>query len=249
MNAANRSSRRRNRFIKAGSDFFPFLEQEFKAWLANERKLSDKYVAEYIRNCENAYYSLYDIVEIDLVKTLRSWIVDIPARTENSFSKKAALELVNIYIETMQEELDRDEDAYTKGEIRAMMAYHDFISFYTGVSDSNLLKGKTPPLPDEDEFASWIEQEYKKDPIEAGKIVSSVARTGMILPSLVSDPMSFIDVLRALPTKSKRESYLAMAVGANGKRESAHADCSHKTVQNGISNIRYYINFLNNQKL
>lgn len=226
-------------------DFFPFLGDEFKTWLANERKLSEKYVAECIRNCENAYYSLYEIVEIDLVRTLRSWIVDIPTRTGESFSKIAAVELINIYLETMQEELDRNEDAYTKAEIRAMMAYHDFISFYTGGSDSNLLKVKTPPLPDEDEFVLWIEQEYKKGPIEVGKIVSSVARMGVILPSLVTEPMSFIDVLRALPTKSKRENYLAMVIRKRDKKDNDIAGCSQKTVQNGISNMRYYINFLN----
>ncbi|MCM1153563.1 MAG: hypothetical protein NC328_07925 [Muribaculum sp.] len=226
-------------------DFFPFLEDEFKAWLVNERKLSEKYVAEYIRNIEHAYYSLYDIVQINLVKTLRSWIVDIPVNPGNSFSKEAAVELVNIYLETMQEELDWNEDAYTKAEKRALAAYHDFIIFYTGGSDSNLLKGKTPSLPDEDEFASWMEHEYKRDPFEVGKIVSSVARMGMILPSLVTAPMSFIDVLRALPTKSKRENYLRKVAGITDKKSNDIAGCSQKTVRNGISNVRYYINFLN----
>ena len=66
----------------------------------------------------------------------------------------------------------------------------------------------------------------------------------LILPSLVSEPMTFLDVLRALPTGIKRKNYIKLV--RTKKREiNRNADCSYKTIQNGFANINYYLNFLN----
>ena len=56
------------------------------------------------------------------------------------------------------------------------------------------------------------------------------------LPSLVHEPMTFLDVLRALPAGSKRKNYIKLV--RTKKREIyRNADCSYKTIQNGFANI------------
>ena len=76
-------------------EFQPYLDREFKTWLVSERVLSEKSANEYLINCRNAYYSLYDLVEIDLAKLLQAYLTDIPDKTGSDFSREASIELVN----------------------------------------------------------------------------------------------------------------------------------------------------------
>lgn len=230
------------------SDFImsiPYLMEEFKTWLIETRGLKEKSAEDYIRAYESAYEPLYELVEIDLYGLLRAFLTEIPEDTGNDLTKDVAPELVNVYLETMQEELAKHEDSYTKANLLAMMAYHDFIVCVAESSDEKLLKPKAAPLPDEEEFLSWLETEYNMDYENARKIISSVKRMDLILPSLVSEPMTFLDVLRAIYDKSKRKNYIEM-VSNRKERIFAKAKCSLKTIQNGLSNIsNYYLNFLN----
>lgn len=66
----------------------------------------------------------------------------------------------------------------------------------------------------------------------------------LILPSLVTEPMSFLEVLRALPTKSKRQNYVAL-VSKQKRHIYRNSKVSYSTIQKGLSNIKIYINFLN----
>lgn len=222
----------------------PYLEDEFKQWLMDKRGITAKSANEYIRAYESAYESLYDIVELDLYDSLHMLLEEIPELMNSDKSKAMAPGLVEVYVETMLEELDADEDAYTKAELRAMTTYHAFIVELSGSSDKKFIKEKTTSLPDENDFLSWLEKEYKMNYDEAGKIVSSVKNMDLILPSLVSDPMTFLDVLRALPAGSKRKNYIKM-VRTKKKAITRNAHCSYKTIQNGFANIIYYLNFLN----
>lgn len=224
----------------------PYLQDEFKDWLVARRGITHKAAEAHLRAYESGYESLYEQVDIDLYGLLRSFIKEIPSETGSNFTKSVAVDLVNVYLETMQEMLDEDEDAFTKAELRAMMAYHDFIVEITESTEAKVCDEKSTPLPDEEEFFDWLETEYKMDYENAKRIISSIRRMDLILPSLVSDPMSFIDVLRAIPDKSKRENYVAMA---SGRKEQIYAksNCKYKTIQNGLSNIKYYLNFLNSK--
>lgn len=222
----------------------PYLKDEFKKWLMDKRGISAKSADDYLRAYESAYESLYDIVGLDLYHLLHSFLVEIPEKTKCDLTKEDAPGLVETYVETMLEELDADEDAYTKAELRALTTYHAFIVDVAGASDKTLAKEKSCSLPDEEEFLSWLETECRVDYENAKKIVSSVKRMDLILPSLVSEPMTFLDVLRALPAGSKRKNYIKL-VRTKEKEIYRNADCSYKTIQNGFANITYYLNFLN----
>lgn len=222
----------------------PFMEDKFKKWLMATRKIKEKSADDYLNAFESGYDSLYEEVGIDLYDMLASIFAKTPDGSDYDLTKDDAAELVKIYLDAMLEKIDKDEDAYTKAELRALASYHAFIIDMAGTDDRKLIKEKTSPLPDEDEFCSWLETEYKMVYENVGKIVSSVKRMDMILPSMVSDPMTFLDVLRALPKRSKQENYIRLVRGQK-HRFFKNADCSYKTILNGLANITYYLNFLN----
>ena len=225
----------------------PYLDDEFKKWLMENRGISAKSADNYLRAYESAYKSLYDIVGLDLYHLLHSFLIEIPEKTKCDQTKEEAPGLVEIYVETMLEELAANEDAYTKAERLALTTYHAFIVEVAGASDKTFVKGKSHSLPDEEEFISWLETECRVDYENAKKIVSSVKRMDLIVPSLVSEPMTFLDVLRALPAGSKRENYIKM-VRTGIKKIVHNSGCSYKTILNGFANINYYVNFLNDNK-
>lgn len=226
----------------------PYLEDEFKKWLMGRRGISAKSADDYVRAYESAYESLYEIVQLDLYHLLHSFLVEIPEKTKCDLTIPEAPEFVEIYVETMLEELDANKDAYTKAELRALTTYHAFIVDVAGASDKTFIKEKTSSLPDEEEFLSWLETDCRVDYENAKKIVSSVKRMDLILPSLVSEPMTFLDVLRAIPAVSKRKNYIKL-VRTKGKEIYRNTDCSYKTIQNGFANIIYYLNFLNSKNI
>ena len=223
---------------------FPYLRGEFKEWLMNKRDISAKSADDYLRAYESGYDSLYEEVGIDLYSMLESIFEGTSDETKFDLTKEDAPGLVEIYVETMLEKLDENEDAYTKAELRALITYHAFIVDVAGASDKTLVKEKSCSLPDEEEFLSWLETECRIDYENAKKIVSSVKRMDLILPSLVHEPMTFLDVLRALPAGSKRKNYVKL-VQTKKKEIYRNADCSYKTILNGFANINYYLNFLN----
>lgn len=224
----------------------PYLSNEFMNWLIETRGIKEKSAEDYLRAYESAYESLYQELEVDLYGLLHSFIKEIPQKTGSDLTKEFAPEFVNIYLEMMQEMLDEDEDAFTKANLRAMMAYHDFIADITDSSEKRVCMEKSTPLPDENEFLAWLEKEYKMDYEKGNRIVSSIKRMDLILPSLVTDPMSFLDVLRAIPEKSKRENYLSMVSERKGQICSKSRS-SYKTILNGLANIKYYLKFLNSK--
>ena len=223
----------------------PYLQEEFRRWLMETRDIKEKSADDYLRAYESAYESLYEQLGLDLYSLLRSFLKDIPEKTGCDITKTYAPDLVKDYLETMQEMLDEDEDAFTKADLRAMMAYHDFIVDIAGSTEAKICKKKSVPLPDEEEFLAWLETEYKMDYEKAKRIVSSVRRMDLILPSLVTDPMSFLDVLRTIPDNSKRKKYLDMVSEKKGEIYSKSRG-SYKTILNGLSNMNYYMKFLNN---
>lgn len=223
---------------------FPYRQEEFRQWLMTTRNINEKSADDYLRAYESGYESLYEEVGIDLYHMLES-IFEGAAKNQNSdLTKEDAAGLVKIYLDEMLEMMDRAEDSYTKAEFRALASYHAFIIDMAASNDRKYIKEKTLPLPDEDEFRSWLETEYKMDYDNIGKIVSSVKRMDLILPSMVTNPMTFLDVLRALPQKSMRENYLKLV---SRQRQSIYktAVCSCKTIRNGWANVKYYLYFLN----
>lgn len=236
-----------------GDDYcvpIPYIQDDFKAWLMNKRGISAKSADDYIRAYCSGYESAFEEVGIDLYNLLKYIFegkLDFEGtldETESDLTEEDAPKLVEIYVETMLE----DEDAYTKAELRAMKHYHAFIVEVAETLDKTYINKKSRSLPNEDEFRSWLENENKMNYDNATKIVSSVKRMDLELPSLVSEPMTFLDVLRALPAAHMRPKYLNLV---RTKQQAIYhrINCSDKTLQNGFSNINYYINFLNSKNI
>lgn len=225
----------------------PYLQEDFKKWLMETRDIKEKTASDYLRAYESGYEASYEQLGLDLHSLLHAFIEDIPSKTGCDLTKSAAPDLVKAYLETMLEMLGKDEDAFTKAELCAMMAYHDFIVDITDSVEEKVSKEKSKQLPDEEQFLDWLETEYKMDYKNAKCIVSSIRRMDLIIPSLVTDPMSFLDVLRAIPDKNKRENYMAM-IGQRKDQIFAKSRNKYKTIINGLGNIRYYLNFLNRKQ-
>lgn len=225
---------------------FPYLQAEFKQWLMDERDLSEKYAETYLRDYESGYDKLHEEYGFDLYDTLEYCFTEAPETSDTEISKQDAPEYVQIYVDLMLEELDANEDAYTKAEVRALSTYHAFIVDISGSHDKKLIKEKSLQLPDEEEFIKWLETEYKIHYENARKIVSSIKRMDLILPSIVIEPMTFLDVLRALPAGSKRKNYIKLIEGYK-KGIARKTKISEKTIINGLTNIRFYKLFLDSK--
>lgn len=221
----------------------PYKEDDFKKWLIDHQKISAKSADSYIRDYISAYEPLNEIVDIDLFDLLLFYIEDYLEERSSDVEKDMILDAVKIYIQAIQEELENDNELYTKAQYRAFIAYHDFIADLIGSRAPRLLKQKAAPLPDEAEFEKWLEADYHMNYANIKKIVSSVARMDLVLPSIVTDPMSFLDVLRALPTKEKREKYIAL-VRKYKSQILAKSGYAESTIMNGFANVSLYAQFL-----
>ncbi len=225
----------------------PYMMNEFRQWLIENRSISEKSADDYIRAYESAYESLYKLTGLNLYDLLRSFLTEIPVRTKCDLTKKSAPELVKAYVDTIMEEREKDKDSYPTAAVLAMQAYHDFIVDVAEAHDRKLLKKKAAPLPDEKEFISWLETERRISYDNAVKMANSVRNMDPELPSIVTNPMTFLEVLRALPTKRMQEKYIDM-VKKQHQQIYANASCSYITIRNGFTNIGYYLNFLNRDK-
>ncbi len=224
----------------------PYLEEAFEDWLVAERKISRKSAKDYIRAYESVYESLYDLVGIDLYEKLRAFIAVIPRKTGSDFTRENAFELVDIYVETMQEELNENPLAYSNAEQRAILAYHDFILDFGGNhSNPKLLKDKAESLPDEEEFLEWLERTYGYDYERARKIASSVKCVDLELRPLIDDQLSFLEKIRVIHSKEDRKRYVAMVEDDLNSKTNDITASTLKTIKNGLANIKIYITFLN----
>lgn len=224
----------------------PYLQDKFHQWLMDVRGINAKSADDYIRQYESAYDHLYEEVGIDLYDLLQTIFEENGDETGYALTEEDAPDFVKIYLDKMLEKMDEQEDSFTKAELRALASYHAFIVDLAGTEDETFIKEKSTPLPDEREFTDWLEAEYKMDYENARKIASSIKRMDLILPSLVTEPMTFLEVLRAIPINSKRTHYVER-VANQKQRIYKNAKVSYKTVQTGLANIIFYLNFLNNK--
>ncbi|MBD5180150.1 MAG: hypothetical protein HDT01_02495 [Bacteroidales bacterium] len=226
----------------------PYLQNEFKDWLINKRGISEKSADEYLRAYRSAYEALHKKIDIDLYSLLHSFLVEIPEKTKCDLTKAEAPGLVLIYVDEMLKAFERKEKAFENIDLRVLTTYHAFITEISESSDKTFIKKKSVALPDEGEFLEWLENECRIKFENAKKIVSSVKRMDLIMPSLVSDPMTFLDVLRAIPNKEKREKYIKL-VCKDKEAIYRNAGCSYKTLKNGFTNIDYYLKFINSKPI
>ncbi|MBD5293865.1 MAG: hypothetical protein HDR79_00295 [Bacteroides sp.] len=262
----------------AGMTFY-YLRYGFKKWLIEERKLKIRSAKDYLRRLTKLHNSLAPLVGYDLFEMLGVFLnlesihnespdldfdedsFEDPQWSRLDESKREldakyseimtrlshrAPMVVDDYIDTFNE-LNEDSEDFTVN-LRVLHAFHDFVVVLSGSSCTKYLKEKSVVIPDEEAFQNWLVAEYKMDYENARKILSSVKRMDTILPSVVSDPMSLLDVLYALPTERKRKNYVRL-IRKRIQKISYGTDCSDKTISNGLSNITYYLNFLNSQKL
>lgn len=221
----------------------PYKEEEFKRWLIENRQITDESAGRYINQYISAYERLFEVVGLDLYDLLREFIEVIPAKTGSSFSKECADILVESYYEAIQEELDRDPESYSKEEMRAIVAYRDFIASITG--NDNVKSGKAKNLPFEDEFVNWLCDDLRMGYENAKKEVSAAKTAGAILNKLVDPEGTLIELASTSEDKDTREEILARLIDARGLYHGG--DKATKTLQNGISSLKKYFLFLNDK--
>ncbi|MCH5218390.1 MAG: hypothetical protein J1F07_07575 [Muribaculaceae bacterium] len=221
----------------------PYMEDEFKRWLIENRQITEESASRYINHYMSAYERLFEVVGLDLYDLLRKFIEEIPAKTGNTLTKEGAVDLAICYVEAIQEELDRDNDSYTKEELRAILAYRDFIAFIAG--EDSMTEYKTINLPFGDEFIDWLCDELGMDYENAKKEASAARTVGSLLNHLVDRDGNLIEFASTLKNKDNREEILANLIDARGLHNGE--DKATKTLQNGISSLKKYFLFLNDK--
>ena len=221
----------------------PYKEDEFKRWLIENRKITNESAGRYVNHYMSAYERLFNIVELDLYDLLSKFIDEIPSNTGNSLTKECAVNLTECYVEAIQEELDRDAGSFSKYELRAILAYHDFIAAITG--DNSLTMPKSKNLPFEDKFVDWLCVDLGMNYENAKKEASAAKTTGLLLNNLVDDKSDLLELASTTQDKDSREEILATLIDARGLF--ADEKKSPKTLQNGISALKKYFLFLNDR--
>lgn len=218
----------------------PYKEDEFKAWLIENRQITEDSAERYINHYMSAYERLFEVVGLDLYDLLREFIEVIPSKTGNNLTKESAVDLVECYAEAIQEELDCDAESYTKEELRAVIAYRGFIAFITG--DDSMMMHKTINLPFENEFIDWLCKDLGMTHENAKKEASAAKTAGSLLNNLVDPDANLIEFASSLRNKDNRDEILATLIDARGLFSGE--DKSVKTLRNGISSLKKYFLFL-----
>lgn len=221
----------------------PYKGDEFKRWLIDNRKITNESAGRYVNHYMSAYERLFEIVELDLYDLLSEFIDKIPGNTGSSLTKECAVGLTECYVEAIQEELDRDAGSFSKDELRAILAYHDFIAAITG--DSSLTMPKSKNLPFEDKFVDWLCDDLGMNYENAKKDASAAKIIGLLLNNLVDDESDLLESASTIQDKDSREEILATLINARGLF--ADEKKSPKTLQNGISALKKYFLFLNDR--
>ncbi|MDE5868745.1 MAG: hypothetical protein K2H18_00810 [Muribaculaceae bacterium] len=241
---------------------FFYLRAGFKRWLVDQRNLTKKSANDYLRKFDSLYDALSPLVGYDIYEMLAEFLdlcPDLPIEDDsedkedwkkiygydlNAYFANQAPGLVNTYIMVLKNEMEKDA-RYSRTDLRVLETFHAYIVDISASSDAKYLKPKASPLPDEEEFLNWLMSSYNDiDYDRARKIVSSIKRLDLIAPSLVRDPISFLDVLRALPDNGKRENYI-IRVHKRMKHIHRTLSVTSKTISNEMSNARIYARFLN----
>lgn len=217
----------------------PYKEREFKEWLIEHRKISTEYANRYVNYFESAYERLFEIVGLDLYDLLRKFIDEMPKNTGNSLTKGFAVDLTERYVEAIQEELDKDPDSYTKEELRAFLAYRDFIASISGDETEN--NPKPTGLPFKDEFIDWLCKDLGMDYENAKKEASAAKNSGFVLNKLADTENNLIELASTITNNDHRDEILATLLGKKGLLEE---NKSMKTIQNGCGALNKYFLFL-----
>lgn len=221
----------------------PYKEDEFKAWLIENRQITDESAGRYVNHYMSAYERLFEVVGLDLYDLLREFVEAIPAKTGSAFTRGCADILVESYVEAIQEELDRDAESYSKEEMRAILAYRDFIAAITG--EDNVSRRRANNLPFEDEFVDWLCKDLGMAYDNAKKEASAAKTAGSLLNNLVDPDGNLIEFASTSRDKDNRDEILATLIDAKGLHNGE--DKATKTLQNGISSLKKYFLFLNDK--
>lgn len=224
----------------------PYKENEFKNWLIDNRQITGESATRYLNHYMSAYERLFEVVGLDLYDLLLEFIEVIPAKTGNTLTREGAVTLVESYVEAIQEELDRDAESYSKEELRAVLAYRDFIAFITG--DDSMTMYKAINLPFEEEFVDWLCDDLGMTYENAKKEASAAKTAGSLLNNLVDPDGNLIEFASTLKNKDNIDEILATLINAkglfNGEDKVKGEDKATKTLRNGISSLKKYFLFL-----
>lgn len=215
----------------------PYMQKEFCDWLKRVRKITDPdYIQKYVNAYMSAYERLNDIVHVDVYA---AFIVLFKNGKEQA---DFALDIFETaYIQSMEEMLQEDPHAFTQNEKRAMYAYRDFLDgMIEGHSYSNIQRMDIPYL---EEFKSWYESLCKKYDL-VNRAVSSLQRSIVWYKhtSLFNDSPNPFVVAARLSMKEQRARFFMLL--DSEARNIMQQYPKEKTIQNCMTNIRHYFDFL-----
>lgn len=220
---------------------YPYMESAFRDWLKNSRKISNEtYIDSYIESYMSAYERLYDEMEVDAYDAFDHSLN--PAR--QPFMRGYGLAVFEIYyMETMQEMLDDDENVFSKMEIRAFMAYRDFMAEVTGEEAG----GKAPEtqnleVPYIDEFIAYLRSVgYKgRDP---QKMASRLKLTSRWFSPAIREGYNLFQEAASLKTEESIDKLMAI-VEDEAKTPDEKCVWKQKSISNATTIIRRYFDFL-----
>lgn len=216
----------------------PYMETEFCNWLKEAHNITDKrYLQEFIDSYMSAYERIYNEVNVDVYSALGKLFKH--GKSVADF----ALDYFNIVcVATMDEMLESDKNAFTKMEIRSINYYMEFLASMTEyASDYTTVNLEIPYV---EEFKVWLES-IKMQYDNIVKVISSMQciLSWYKYTSLYSKYNNPYFTAIALETNKQREDFLEL-IDSESKQiiQQIH---TKKTIQNSMSNIRQYFNFLN----
>lgn len=227
----------------------PYMGNDFLNWLIEHRHYHKKRAKTILSAYETAYEKLNDVLHIDLYDGLR---VLFPkegnANHGYEVANEFAVDLVAVYVEMMEEELQNEPKSFSSTEQQAIFAYHDFISWTGGIPEKYAKKEWS--LPFAKEFREWITpkcDDALKAYINSVKAVSSVKCLGRHLDSvgeLWEELMHEFAETKDNDCRKELEERIKKIV-CDAKE--ALPLKSRKSVRNGSTNLDKYFLFINHK--
>lgn len=218
----------------------PYMETKFYNWLKDSYGIKSKnYQQEYINNYMSAYERIYNEIHVNAYKAFM-----VLFKHGNDLAD-FALDIFQIaYVDTMEEMIQEDQHAFTPMEYRSITAYRDFLMCLAGQTPDSICNMN---IPHEEEFKTWLES------INMGlenitKVVSSIHRSiswykHTPLYKQYNNPFLTASTLKLQEEREK----LFNSLKSQSQNITHNITLKPKTIQNNISNLRLFFNFLNNQ--
>lgn len=228
---------------------YPFGQQKFEQWMRQAEGLTEETIDKQVKYFMDGCEAVDDELVMNLHELLESYIRVIPETTGSNLTKEFAVDLIEMYHDFIEELVANGREDLRKAP-RAFNYYKKFLMDYVDHPDKCVIKKLEVPY--KDEFINWLETDLHKSYLNAKKDVYALQSAEVWVSVLFNfEDYDLFNRLAKMNNKADRQRVLDLL--REYKNEAPpeafkKVNINKKTVSNGLSCLKTYINFLNQKE-